>query len=361
MAERDIISAFDDCIDRLNTGATVADCLEVYPHYASQLAPMLNTGRLVDRARIDPAEVQAAQVHARVRVLEAIRVAPPRRDNILPFRRLASLTAAFALVMAVFVGGTGLAAESSLPGDTLYGYKRFTENVRLVLFDGDLGQVFAQRRIDEIQQLEAINRAEAVDFTGEIEVIDGISWQIAGLSTIVPANTRGAAEVEVSDVVTVQGHTTTAGTLVADVIQLLEPGDMLPTATPTPMLTPTPTPTGTPAPTFTPTASPQPQQTALPAGAPGECVPTPPPDWVSYRVRGGDTLSRLAGATGTSLEQVMQVNCIVDARFIVAGQAIFLPSIPPAAPSGGSGSSSGPDRGSGGSDDDDDDGGDDDD
>src|SRR5690606_37913987 len=107
MAERDIISAFDDCIDRLNTGATVADCLEVYPHCASQLAPMLNTGRLVDRARIDPAEVQAAQTHARVRVLEAIRVAPPRRDNILPFRRLASLAAAFVLVMAVFVGGTG--------------------------------------------------------------------------------------------------------------------------------------------------------------------------------------------------------------------------------------------------------------
>lgn len=359
MAERDIISAFDDCIDRLNTGATVADCLEIYPHYASQLAPMLNTGRLVDRARIDPAEVQAAQAHARVRVLEALRNAPPRRDNILPFRRLASLAAAFVLVMVVFVGGTGLAAESSLPGDALYGFKRLTENVRLALFDGDLGQAFAQRRIDEIQQLEAINRAEAVDFTGEIEVIDGISWQIAGLSTIVPANTRGAAEVKVSDVVMVQGHTTTAGTLVADAIQLLEPGDMLPTATPTL----SPTPTGTPAPTLTPTATPQPQQTALPAGAPGECVPAPPPDWVSYRVRGGDTLSGLAGATGTSLEQLMQVNCIVDARFIVAGQSIFLPSIPPAAPSGGSGGSSGPDRGSGGSDSgaDDDDGGDDDD
>ena len=328
MAEHDLIEAFDNSIDLLNSGGTVADCLNRYPQYAGRLGPLLDTGRVVQRARIEPLEVQAAQANGRARLEEAIRAIPARHTTpVYPLRRWLSMAAGLVLILSVFLGGTALAAENTLPGDTLYSVKRFTESVRLALFDGSLEQVFAQRRIEEIRQLEALNRAEQVDFAGEIERIDGVAWQVAGLEVLVPANIPGASSVKVSDIVRVTGQTTTAGTLVAGSVDLLEPGSELPT--PTAM----PGPTSSPSPA-TPTQTPQPTQEPPPSGA-GGCLPASPAGWVSYTVRSGDTLSALAGATNTTLEQLMQVNCIEDARFIVAGQQLFLPSTPPLSPGGG--------------------------
>lgn len=115
------------------------------------------------------------------------------------------------------------------------------------------------------------------------------------------------------------------------------------------------------------------------------CVISPPAGWVTYTVRRGDALSSIAARSGSTVEELMRVNCIDNPRFIVAGARIFVPReiAPPAAPppptSGGSGGSSFDDDDDGGSppapsggnrpgggrpgssDDDDDDGGDDDD
>lgn len=369
MAERDLINAFDDCIERLNAGETLDACLRVYPQYANELRPMLMAGQVVQRARIAPVEVQAAQARGRQRLLFAMQQTPPvpqRRS--VPFTRLLAQAAALILILGVFLGGTALAAESSLPGDPLYGYKRFTESVRLAL-PGDqalLAEQFAQRRVDEIRQLLAIDRAEPVDFSGVVEAITAEQWQVAGLSLNVPEGTPDAADIRVNDFVAVQAFTTSDGTLTAERITLVERGEEppVPTATnlPTETVTPTPTPTATASPTHTP---PPPSATAAPTQTPDTptqetssasqvCIPTPLPDWVAYTIRSGDTLSGLAGQTGITLEQLMQVNCLTDAGLIVAGQQIWLPFMPNTAQPGdnqssGGGSSSGTSGGRSGS------------
>jgi LysM repeat protein len=51
----------------------------------------------------------------------------------------------------------------------------------------------------------------------------------------------------------------------------------------------------------------------------------PPANWYRYILRFGDTLSALAVATGTSVEDLMFANCITDPRGLLAGQFIFIP------------------------------------
>lgn len=344
MAERDIQTAFNDCIDRLQRGATVAECLALYPQFASQLHPMLQAGRLVERARINPYEVQLAQAQVRQRVLAALESTPRRRSRNLPVSRVLALAAGLILVLGAMLGGASLAAEGSLPGDSLYGLKRLTENMRLTLLDEGLQEVFAQRRIDEIQQLEALQRVAEVDFTGVVEDIDGTDWRIAGLAIVVSDDVPGADGIGVGDRVHVYGQTTATASLSATEIQLLARTDILPTLTPTVFMTPTPTMTGTLTPALTATPA---VTEVLPASQ--VCVPQQLESWVSYTIRAGDTLSALAGNTGATPEQLMQVNCIEDARFIYTGQQIFLPALPsdPARLPSASGEVTGPDFGRG--------------
>lgn len=374
MAQRDLINAFDDCIDRLNNGDTLDGCLRAYPQFADQLRPMLMTGQVVQRVRIDPMEMRAAQARGRERVRLALQQNPPAPalNRIVPLFRLAGLAASLVLLLSVLLGGAALAAETSLPGDPLYGYKRVTEQVRLSL-PGDqaaLQEFFGQRRLNEIRQLLAIDRAESVDFSGEVQAINGEAWQVAGLDLTVPAGPTGSSGILIGDYVAVEAHTTADSRLIANQINLIERTDEppLPTPSPTPTNAPTRTVTATPtvmptltptvAPTLTPTASstpPSPQPTSLPAnGASGGCVVTPPEGWVSYQIRSGDTLSRLAGQTGITLDMLMAVNCLTDAGLIVVGQQLYLPfsPAPPPAQAGPSNDNSGS-GGSGGDDDDD--------
>lgn len=65
--------------------------------------------------------------------------------------------------------------------------------------------------------------------------------------------------------------------------------------------------------------------TVDPPGA--ACIPGRPPGWVDYRVVAGDTLSRIAQRTGTTVRQLMTVNCLPD-TMIRVGQLLWVPAPP---------------------------------
>jgi uncharacterized protein YraI len=69
MASSDLFDAFNDCIDRLNGGQGLEDCLRAHPQYADRLRPLLETAILVQRAR--PAIPPGAQARVRAQVLRA--------------------------------------------------------------------------------------------------------------------------------------------------------------------------------------------------------------------------------------------------------------------------------------------------
>ena len=96
MAELDLTNVFNDCVDRIAQGQSLDDCLRRYPQYAPTLIPMLESGLLVQRMRVPPADVLAAQARVRRRFEDALRAPPPRRANVA--RRFAYAMAAILIV-----------------------------------------------------------------------------------------------------------------------------------------------------------------------------------------------------------------------------------------------------------------------
>ncbi|MCA9963447.1 MAG: protein kinase [Anaerolineales bacterium] len=74
-----------------------------------------------------------------------------------------------------------------------------------------------------------------------------------------------------------------------------------------------PTPTVTPTPSITPTT---------------DCVISPPPSWVLYTIKSGDSLFNLAIAGGSSLDFVLQVNCLPPDPVLSVGQKVYIPRPP---------------------------------
>ena len=99
---------------------------------------------------------------------------------------------------------------------------------------------------------------------------------------------------------------------------------VLPSQTPL-TFTMTPTPTTTTA-TGTPLASEtNPTLDATTSEQEQACVIQPPSNWVSYQVRQGDTLVRLAQQGGVSSDDLKRVNCRTSDD-IFAGELLFLPA-----------------------------------
>ncbi len=305
MADQDLREVFNDCINRLAAGQSIADCLRTYPQYADKLEPMLEIGGLVERMQASPFEVTAAQTRVRARVNAQLRAArPPRRA----YGRLTALVASLLVVFAILF----IAAERSLPGDPLYDVKRFSENARTTL----IGEQFAGRRLDEIQALEALKRPEQVEFSGQVEQIDGVQWRIAGLDVQVAAGVPGADAASIGATVKVNAYTTDQGDLIAVALTRLNSPDTAPLLTET--ITPPP-----PSPTRTPTLTVTPQPTV--------CTPTKPSGWTSYLIQPNDTVAGLAALTGAPVDQVIAVNCLPENQMIIAGQTLYLPMSPPPA------------------------------
>lgn len=57
MAQQDILDIFEDCMNRLMSGQSVDDCLQLYPQYASRLRPYLEVAESVQTARIPAIEI----------------------------------------------------------------------------------------------------------------------------------------------------------------------------------------------------------------------------------------------------------------------------------------------------------------
>lgn len=81
-------------------------------------------------------------------------------------------------------------------------------------------------------------------------------------------------------------------------------------------------------------APPLPLATSAPTPTP--CIPSAGPDWVSYPVAAGDTLSSIAARAGVSVAQLLAANCLAS-DVIVAGSSLAVPAaglvaLPPTQP-----------------------------
>jgi len=101
-----------DCIDRVNAGQTVEDCLAQYPQYAGDLKPMLDA-MFVTRSAFDVVPVAQAKVRARQRVMAALRRTEAKKARIgfsFPsiLRNVKVLAAAAAALVIAFAAYFGI-------------------------------------------------------------------------------------------------------------------------------------------------------------------------------------------------------------------------------------------------------------
>lgn len=102
MNRPDLIEAFNDCVEQLQRGATVEDCLRRYPALADELRPLLESGTAVRRTRASAAEVRMAQTRVRDRLLAELgNQNVQRRPVVRAYRGASRLAIAAALVLVL--------------------------------------------------------------------------------------------------------------------------------------------------------------------------------------------------------------------------------------------------------------------
>ncbi len=98
MANRDLINAFDDCIDRLNEGESLDSILADYPHDADYLRQLLMLGDGVYQAHQTNGDALTARERGRAKLMRAMSDKPKRkpirntRNWFLPLSAVATLT-----------------------------------------------------------------------------------------------------------------------------------------------------------------------------------------------------------------------------------------------------------------------------
>jgi LysM repeat protein len=98
--------------------------------------------------------------------------------------------------------------------------------------------------------------------------------------------------------------------------------------TPTDDYTETVTSIPTETPTATETLSPTETNTATQVAEAAACEP--PPGWIAYTVKSGDTLNELSASAGIPPQDLADANCLTESR-LVPGSTLFLPPMQPTA------------------------------
>jgi hypothetical protein len=222
-----LVEPLEICLQILEKGGTLEDCLARFPSLASDLRPFLESAQTVRGLDSTPVSVNAI-TRGRVRVLN--RAAQLRKNPapraIFPFvLRLA--TTSLLVITIISITGNGLigASANAIPGDALYPVKRSVEDIRLKLAPdvkdkATIQKEFSSRRIKETEILLSEKRIETVEFEGQVsdQLPDG--WLVAGIPVRMTGQTIIEGELSVGVQVEVQGHTQSDGSVLAELIKV---------------------------------------------------------------------------------------------------------------------------------------------
>ena len=310
----------EECLTALSTDtATVDECLARYPQYAEQLKPLLGTIRYLKLGRsVKPS--LAFKSYSRVHLTQHLHFNPRRSQWSQFFWRI---TMTFAVLMAALLVTGTVHAQTVLPGDNFYSWKRASEEVWRALSINSINADIAlsERRLNEwvavaddpklsseamldyFEELDRLKQRDSVELHNFIapviqthhEILDDaglpgadlVESYVALLVTPLPVATNPQVFITNTSNPTFTSLPQPTSTLKPDPTSTateLPPTATVtyePTATPTnvPTMTPTYMPTMTPTsvPTLTPTNVPTAtnEPTATPTDVPtAEAVPT---------------------------------------------------------------------------------------
>jgi hypothetical protein len=317
------------CLNDIEQGDSVQECLARYPERREELEPLLVAAQRVRRAA-SVAPSASFRQGARARMLKMIESratpeesrAPSEREGLLDrlglnlglpvvVRRL-SLPALATITVIVLLGmmsiGVAYASAESLPGDSLYPVKLAGERLRLALAPGDVAEArlhlrLAGERLRESARLSEMGREDKVEmlmgsYVEEVEaagrilqsqqaqgedvtqlskrLLESLAQQQVVLSEVEGAVSKGT-QPAVERAMSASRAAEREAMATMDEEPPASPATE-PTSTPTATRTPTATPT--PSETVRPSRTPAPTHTHTPTGTaePGERLgPTDPP------------------------------------------------------------------------------------
>jgi hypothetical protein len=173
------------------------------------------------------AELPAVSPTLGEKVQAVFRIARRRQTRQAVLNDLITVTITIILTLTM----TGLVlnylAHDTIPGDFLYGVKRFSENIQLPFAFSQgrratLTDKFNQRRLAEIEQLLKLKRVAVVEFKGNLETKAENLWIIEGFTIVLSIDTHIEGDPREGDKVEVIGLLGTNNVLVADTIKAVE-------------------------------------------------------------------------------------------------------------------------------------------
>ena len=166
---REIESILESCLERLEKGDTIEQCLASFPAQAGELGPALRMAQMTREASsVSPRPDFRAR--ARYEFHSALQEVVQKRKRPAIFglkTRLATVMVALSIVL-VFTCGTVVMASNSMPDNPLYVVKLASEEAQLVLTPSDVDKarvcvMQVDRRVDEIVYLADKGDAQKVD------------------------------------------------------------------------------------------------------------------------------------------------------------------------------------------------------
>lgn len=275
MMDASLDSVLQGCLTALENDEPIEPIIDRWPRHRAVLQSLLATARQIQALDQRPsAAAQQRDLNAFLAQARALRRpdSTPRQASLRAWLRpVVALTTVLAALVVVSVSAVR-ASEAALPGDPLYGLKRFYEDVQLALTIDEasrtqLDHELSQRRRDEVRALQTADRKVVVEFEGTIEAMHAQSWVVDQIEVVIDSQTAltGAAP-QLGARARVVGRLSGDEALLATHIHVLQPAPP-PAVTPTLTLAPPPTATSLPS-TPAPEESPPPEPTATPRPQP---------------------------------------------------------------------------------------------
>ena len=226
------------CLQEIEKGADVESVLFRYPDLADELRPILEASIGAKSMAVAAPSADVVRRN-RSRVLQhaaQMREGKVKSSQRIWFASLRRIAVTLAVVIVLFVSGTGLVGASSntLPGDNLYPVKRTWEGLRLLFTFNPLERQALEsehenERLHEVQEVLAEGRSTEVDFKGMVTSQKGNEWVVANVRVLISNQTEIRDQgITVGSPVRVRGVTQGNGTVTAERIRLLSSDAKLP-------------------------------------------------------------------------------------------------------------------------------------
>ncbi len=222
------IRAFDICLRKIESGASLEEALALFPRIAEELRPLLEAALLARQLGASVQVLRTAQLRSRVGFIEAARSRTGTPQTTLGFKRAWRFALLSMLIICVMLAGaasTIAVSAKALPGDALYPVKIAAEHTRLLLTGNqaqrlELEKNFDHERVNEVEALIQHARTPTVQFAGGLTQMQPGNWTVAGIHVVIEAVTQAIGNFKVGYFVEVQGSLHPDGSVLAERIRL---------------------------------------------------------------------------------------------------------------------------------------------